>query len=52
VDLIENRKKNEITNIGSFAASKGYDVIDAEEHGASGSYTVILNRTKIIFLGE
>lgn len=30
----------------------GYDAINAEGHGASGSYTVILNRTKTIILGE
>ena len=37
---------------GSLAASLGYDAINAEGHGQSGSYTVILNRTKVIFLGE
>ena len=37
-------------NIGSYAALKGYDAINAEGHGESGSYTVILNRTKCIFL--
>lgn len=36
-------------NIGSFAALHGYDAINAEGHGKSGSYTVILNRTKVIF---
>ena len=35
-------------NDGSFAAAMGYDAINAEGHGASGSYTVILNRTKLI----
>ena len=31
----------------------GYDAINAEKHGATGSYTVILNRTKlIIYEGE
>lgn len=35
-------------NIGSWAAAKGYDAINAEGHGASGSYTVVLNRTKLI----
>lgn len=35
-------------NVGSYAAAKGYDVINAEGHGDSGSYTVILNRTKLI----
>lgn len=37
---------------GSFAAMLGYDAINAEGHGASGSYTVILNRTKVIFKRE
>lgn len=35
-------------DLGSFAASMGYDVINAVGHGESGSYTVILNRTKLI----
>lgn len=35
-------------NIGSWAAAKGYDAINAEGHGDSGSYTVVLNRTKLI----
>lgn len=39
-------------DIGSYAALKGYDAINAEGHGQSGSYTVILNRTKVIFKGE
>jgi uncharacterized protein YukE len=33
---------------GVYAVLKGYDAINAEGHGASGSYTVILNRTKVI----
>ena len=36
-------------DIGSLAAALGYDAINAETHGQSGSYTVILNRTKVIF---
>lgn len=36
-------------DIGSLAAALGYDAINAENHGQSGSYTVILNRTKVIF---
>lgn len=36
---------------GSLAALLGYDAIDARGHGESGSYTVILNRTKVIILG-
>lgn len=39
-------------DIGSYAAALGYDAINAEGHGQSGSYTVILNRTKVIFLDE
>lgn len=35
-------------NIGSWAAARGYDAINAENHGQSGSYTVVLNRTKLI----
>lgn len=29
---------------------RGYDAINAEGHGESGSYTVILNRTKTVIL--
>lgn len=36
---------------GAVAALHGYDAINAVGHGQSGSYTVILNRTKCIFLG-
>lgn len=39
-------------DVGAYAASKGYDAINAEGHGRSGSYTVILNRTKVIFLQD
>ena len=35
-------------DVGAFAAAKGYDAINAEGHGESGSYTVVLNRTKLI----
>lgn len=34
---------------GVVATLMGYDAIKAEGHGESGSYTVILNRTKVIF---
>lgn len=37
---------------GAFAVLLGYDAINSEGHGGSGSYTVILNRTKLIILGE
>lgn len=35
-------------DISTLAIEMGYDVINAVGHGKSGSYTVILNRTKII----
>lgn len=37
-------------NLGAYAVLRGYDAIDAQDHGQSGSYTVILNRTKTIIL--
>lgn len=37
-------------DIGAYAAMRGYDAINAEGHGESGSYTVILNRTKTVIL--
>lgn len=37
---------------GAVAAELGYDAINAMGHGSSGSYTVILNRTKLIILEE
>lgn len=36
------------TDLGVFAAVLGYDAINAAGHGASSSYTVVLNRTKLI----
>lgn len=39
-------------DMGSYAALKGFDAINAVGHGASGSYTVVVNRTKVIFKGE
>ena len=39
-------------NIGTYAVLRGYDVINAVGHGASGSYTVVLNRTKLVIKGE
>lgn len=33
---------------GVMAAKMGYDAINAVGHGSSGSYTVVLNRTKVI----
>lgn len=49
----EMRKKlKEIDSMddGAFATMLGYDAINAGGHGESGSYTVILNRTKCIIL--
>lgn len=54
-DLHKLRKERpELSDMddGSFAALLGYDAINAEGHGESGSYTVILNRTKLIIKGE
>lgn len=48
----ERIRELERMNDGSFAAMKGYDAINAAGHGESGSYTVVLNRTKLIILGE
>ena len=39
-------------DLGAFATMKGYDAINAQGHGVSGSYTVILNRSKLIIRGE
>ena len=43
-------KKISEMDYGSYATLKGYDAINAEGHGSSGSYTIILNRTKVIIL--
>jgi hypothetical protein len=45
-----NRGSEKFSDVGSYAAALGYDAINAEGHGKSGSYTVILNRTKTIIL--
>lgn len=39
-----------VQDVGVWAAKHGYDAINATGHGESGSYTVILNRTKTIIL--
>jgi len=44
----ESYKKISNKDISTLAVEMGYDVINAEGHGQSGSYTVILNRTKLI----
>lgn len=56
-DAEKKRWHNEESHIenmddGALAALYGYDAINAEGHGKSGSYTVVLNRTKCIFLKE
>lgn len=38
-------------DIGVLAAEMGYDAINAAGHGTTGSYTVVLNRTKLIIFG-
>lgn len=48
IEKAQSLPKAPIQDVGSFAAAKGYDAINATGHGASGSYTVILNRTKLI----
>lgn len=39
-------------DMGTLAASLGYDAISSDGHGASRNYTVVLNRTKLIIKGE
>ena len=48
----EKAREYDRMDLGAYATLKGYDAINAEGHGKSGSYTVILNRTKVIFKGE
>ena len=48
---IKKMQRYQYDDIGSYAASLGYDAINAEGHGESSSYTVILNRTKLIIKG-
>ncbi len=49
-DLITaSQKETYSRDVGSLAVEMGYDIINALGHGESGSYTVILNRTKVIF---
>lgn len=47
--IVKDAEKITKMDIGSYAVLKGYDAINAVGHGESGSYTVILNRTKVIF---
>lgn len=46
-----NKIREKYTDVGSYAASKGYDAIRTS-NGTSGADTVILNRTKVILKGE
>lgn len=52
-DGIKDKANSEFSAVegmdpGAIAALHGYDAINAEGHGESGSYTVVLNRTKLI----
>lgn len=49
-EATEKAEAIRVMDDGAFAAMKGYDAINAENHGESASYTVILNRTKTIIL--
>ena len=42
----------EIDDLGSYCTLKGYDAINAPGERSVDSYTVILNRTKVIILGD
>lgn len=46
-DMFKKRR-----DIGAVAAELGYDAINAKGHGATNSYTIILNRTKLIILSD
>lgn len=46
---LPDMKYPKLKDPGTLAVEMGYDAIKAEGHGESGSYTVILNRTKVIF---
>ena len=46
------RYQKTFSDLGSFSAALGYDAINAEGHGLSGSYTVVLNRSKVIMSEE
>ena len=48
-DITDGKKYHGTKDPGVLVAEMGYDAIKATGHGESGSYTVILNRTKIIF---
>ena len=46
---LPDMKYPKLKDPGTLATEMGYDAIKADGHGESGSYTVILNRTKVIF---
>lgn len=45
------RLGNSYKDTGVMAAEMGYDAINAKGHGTTDSYTVVLNRTKLIIYG-
>ena len=46
------REYGKFRDPGALAAALGYDAINAEGHGETMSYTVVLNRTKVILQKE
>jgi SPP1 gp7 family putative phage head morphogenesis protein len=48
-DATDGRTYHGLKNPGVLVTEMGYDAIKATGHGESGSYTVILNRTKVLF---
>ena len=48
-DTTDGRTYHGLKNPGVLVTEMGYDAIMATGHGESGSYTVILNRTKVLF---
>lgn len=52
VNAVGSLGNTKFSDYGSAAVALGYDAINAEGHGASGSYTVVLNRTKLIIQGD
>lgn len=48
-DTTDGRTYHGLKNPGVLVTEMGYDAIKATGHGESGSYTVILNRTKVLF---
>lgn len=50
VEAYANKIARNRYDLGSMIALLGYDAINAAGHGATKSYTVVLNRTKLIIL--